>query len=308
MSRISRNARIVSFVWLLLLTCCCATAQSGEPSRVPQVVEVQFGRSSAWSTDPNESVTTVRPKSVTMSVRSLIGQYAEGKSEYALSSKDWEELRALVNSRMLAALVGTIGCPGCADQQTEWVTVEFDDGTKKSAFYNAGSGPPELAALIAKIQSIAGFGPAIPTGNLPMVQPQLMRPKKPVRVLSIRFGEWSGSCDSDCGEDLQVIAGETTLRRSCFPEAQSRPANFTVRADLSDKHWKELVQLIDHAAIYALPDRSSGGWCGEFVEVKFSDKSRKKLSWATDGPPKELGELRDKLQALKSKLEKELPK
>lgn len=308
MSRISRDARIVSFAWLLLSTSCYAIAQSGEPSRVPQVVEVQFGDSSAWSTTPSESVTTVRPKSVTKSVRSLIGQYAEGKSEYALSSKDWEELRAIVNSRVLTALVGTIGCPGCLDQQTEWVTVAFDDGTKKSAFYNAGSGPPELAALIAKIQSIAGFGPAIPTDNLPLVQPKLMRRKKPMRVLSVRFGEWSGSCDSDCGEDLQVIAGETTLRRSCFPEGQPRPTNFTVRADLSDKHWKELVQLIDRAAIYALPDRSSGGWCGEFVEVKFSDKSRKKLSWGTDGPPSELRELRDQLQGLKSELEKELPK
>ena len=308
MSRISRNARIVSFVWLLLSTCCCATAQSGQPSRVPQLVEVEFGHSSAWSSTPSESVTTFRPKSVTMSARNLTGQFPEAKSEYALSSKDWKELQAIIDARVLAALTGTIGCPGCADQPTEWVAVEFDDGTKKAVFYNDGDRPPELAALIAKIQSISGFEPVIPGANLPSVQTQHVQSKKPVRVVSIRFGEWSGSCDSDCGEDLQVIAGETTLRRSCFPEAQPRPANFTVRADLSDKHWKELVQLIDRAAIYARPDRSSGGWCGEFVEVKFSDHSRKHLSWATDGPPDHLKELRDKLQTLKSKLEKELPR
>lgn len=301
MRRFVRIMNIGRLSWLLLTAFqLLAGAQAPEP-RQPQIVQIQLGHSSVWSTSPSESVTTFRSKSVTISARDPIGQSRETESKYPLSSQQWQELRAAVDSRVLAALAGTIGCPGCADQDMEWVEVQFDDGTKKSAFYDAGSGPPELAVLIQRVQSIS-------SAILPLALPIVGQSKKPVRVVSIRFGEWSGSCDADCSEELQVSAGAASLRRRCFREAQLRNRNFTVRADLSDKHWNELVQLIDRARIYALPDRTSDGSCGEFAEVKFSDHSRKKLSWATDGSPKELRELRDKLQALRSKLERELPK
>jgi hypothetical protein len=133
---------------------------------------------------------------------------------------------------------------------------------------------------------------------------------KPVRVVSIRFGQYGGTGDGYTPE-LQVSDGQATLTETWTPIAQRQHTNLKVRADLSGKHWQEIQALVDRDELFALPDRTSCASCvdglDEFVEVKFSDHAKKSVTYAEGSAPKQLKDLVVKLKALEEKLQNELP-
>lgn len=81
-------------------------------------------------------------------------KYPEMKMKSAITKREWDDLQQFLDARVLAAFVGRIGCPGCADEMVEWVEVEFSDGTKKAVSYNEGSAPAPIAELLLKIAAI----------------------------------------------------------------------------------------------------------------------------------------------------------
>ncbi len=101
--------------------------------------------------------TTVKPGLIVAVSRSFSEKrkYPDVKLKRKITKEDWEDLQQSVNASVLAAFVGRIGCPGCADELVEWVEVQLSDGTKKSVFYNEGNAPPPIAALSLKIKTIA---------------------------------------------------------------------------------------------------------------------------------------------------------
>jgi hypothetical protein len=152
--------------------------------------------------------------------------------------------------------------------------------------------------------------------NAAVQQPIVPKPgassTKPVRVVNIRFGASAGMCYGYCSSELEVRSGEAVLHQHAWgPVEQRRYPARQVRADLSNKHWKELQQLVNHDGFMSLPatigcpDCTDGG--AESVEVKFSDHTSKKITFDMGNPPKQLKDLRDKLWELEQKLGKELP-
>lgn len=133
---------------------------------------------------------------------------------------------------------------------------------------------------------------------------------RPSRVVSIRFGHWGGLGEGHASE-LQISDGQATLTETSQPEIQRRYPNLRVSADLSKRDWQELQALVDRDAMFSLPDRTSCAACvdgvDEFVEVKFSDHTRKSVTYAEGSPPKQLQDLVAKLKALEMKLQNELP-
>jgi hypothetical protein len=133
---------------------------------------------------------------------------------------------------------------------------------------------------------------------------------KPVRVVSIRFGQFGGTGDGYTPE-LQVSDGQATLTETWTPVPQRQHPNLKVRADLSGKHWQEIRALVDRDELFALPDRTSCASCvdgvDEFVEVKFNDHAKKSVTYAEGSAPKQLKDLVVKLKALEEKLQNELP-
>jgi hypothetical protein len=133
---------------------------------------------------------------------------------------------------------------------------------------------------------------------------------KPVRVVSIRFGQFGGFGDGYTS-DLQVSDGQAILTETWTPVPQRPHPNLKVRADLSGKHWQEIQALVDRDELFALPDRTSCASCfdglDEFVEVKFSDHAKKSVTYAEGITPKQLKDLVVKLKALEEKLQNELP-
>jgi hypothetical protein len=133
---------------------------------------------------------------------------------------------------------------------------------------------------------------------------------KPVRVVSIRFGQFGGTGKGYTPE-LQVSDGQATLTETSTPIPQRQHTNLKVRADLSAKHWQEIQALVDRDELFALPDRTSCASCvdglDEFVEVKFSDHAKKSVTYAEGSTPKQLEDLAVKLKALEEKLQNELP-
>ena len=133
---------------------------------------------------------------------------------------------------------------------------------------------------------------------------------RPLRVVTIRFGQWGG-LGAGYASELQVSEGRATLTETSRPELQRQYPNLRVSADLSTRHWQELQALADHDAMFSLPDRTSCASCvdgvDEFVEVKFSDHTKKSVTYAEGSTPEQLKDLVVKLKALEKKLQSELP-
>lgn len=131
---------------------------------------------------------------------------------------------------------------------------------------------------------------------------------KPVRVVSIRFGQFGGTGDGYSPE-LELSDERARLTETWGPVPERKHPNLKVRADLSGKHWQEIQALVDHDELFALPDRTSCASCfdgmDEFVEVKFSDHTKKSVTYAE--APKQLKDLVVKLRALEEKLQNDLP-
>jgi hypothetical protein len=84
-----------------------------------------------------------------------------------------------------------------------------------------------------------------------------------------------------------------------------------VKADLPDKRWKEVMQLIDREALVALPDSIGCPGCVdeviESIEVRFSDHSKKAVQYNAGSAPKEIKALSENLSILHDKMRKEIP-
>ena len=137
----------------------------------------------------------------------------------------------------------------------------------------------------------------------------------PVHVVSIRFSTFGGTCECCSGDELEVRPGKAMLRvtfsRECHQQDSRRYRDLRVNADLSGKHWQELQRLVDHDDLFALPDRTGCASCydglDEFIEVKFSDHSKKSVTFPMGSAPKEINALSEKLLSLEAKLRDELP-
>ncbi len=136
-------------------------------------------------------------------------------------------------------------------------------------------------------------------------------PVKPPQVTHIRFILSSGMCYGYCMQELDVEQGQAILLNHSQGEDKNKCPDLKVTADFSDKHWKELVQLIDREALFALPERIGCPGCVdqviEHVEVRFSDHTKRGVSYNLGDTPKEIKTLSAKLAALEAKLANEIP-
>ena len=81
-------------------------------------------------------------------------KYPDLTAQRKPTKEEWGDLQQSIDLQAQAALTGRIGDPGAVDEVTEWIEVEFSDGTKKSVFYNKGDGPPAVIRLEKCIDSI----------------------------------------------------------------------------------------------------------------------------------------------------------
>lgn len=163
---------------LALALCSAAFSQQPKPQAQPApdaaIVRVRVGFSSGMCQGYCDSSTTVEPGSLRTVTRSLSDKkhYPEMKSEWRITTADWEDLLRFLDAKVLGALTGRIGCPGCADQPVQWAEVHYSDGTKKTVSFNRGEGPPEIVALFAKIQKISPDTSPKPKGKPAQGSPQ----------------------------------------------------------------------------------------------------------------------------------------
>ena len=151
--------------------------------------------------------------------------------------------------------------------------------------------------------------------TIPVPKETRYRQTSPVSVMSIRFSVYGGTCECCSGNELQVRPGGATLLvtfpRECHRKDPHKYRDLRVDADLSGKHWQALQRLIDHDALFALPDTNGCASCvdglDELIEVKFSDHSKKSVSFPMGSAPKEVNALSEKLLSLEAKLQNELP-
>jgi hypothetical protein len=155
--------RMRNKIWLFLIVAgltagTLSAQQAPQPDSSPNahLVRVRTGSYAGMCIGWCDSETIIEPGSMRRISRSFSEKkkYPNIESKYPIARKDWDELQRFIDAGVLDAFVGRIGCPGCADELVEWVELEFSDCTKKSVSYNAGSAPPQIAALLERIKSI----------------------------------------------------------------------------------------------------------------------------------------------------------
>jgi hypothetical protein len=133
---------------------------------------------------------------------------------------------------------------------------------------------------------------------------------KPPRVTRIFLRLGAGMCYGYCSSELEVDATEAILHEQSTDNKTKCP-DMSVKEDLSNKHWKELAQLVDHDAVFALPDQIGCPGCTdqvvEGVEVRFSDHTKKAVEFNEGSAPEAIKALSAGLAALGEKLHKEFP-
>jgi hypothetical protein len=143
----------------------------------------------------------------------------------------------------------------------------------------------------------------------------LYQQSSPTRVVNIRFSTYGGLAECSPGNELQVSSGEAalliTFSQECHRRDPHRYRDLRVHADVSGKHWQAIQRLIDHDALFAVPDRTGCASCvdgiDEMIEVKFSDHTNKSVTFPLGSAPKEISALSENLLSLESKLWNELP-
>jgi hypothetical protein len=137
------------------------------------------------------------------------------------------------------------------------------------------------------------------------------QPAKPPRVTRILFSLSSGMCYGYCYTLLEVEPSEATVLNQSRDNDKNNCPDLRVKGDLSDTHWKELIQLVDREALLALPDSIGCPGCVDEVvaslEVRFSNHTKKIVRYNLGRAPKEVQSLSARLAALLEKLENELP-
>ena len=71
-----------------------------------------------------------------------------------ISEEQWNDLRNAVDSTVVAALVGRIGCPGCTDSPVDWVEIAFSDGSTRFLEVDDGATPRAVKGLIARVEAM----------------------------------------------------------------------------------------------------------------------------------------------------------
>lgn len=117
-------------------------------------------------------------------------------------------------------------------------------------------------------------------------------------------------CYGYCYSELEVKQGKASLLVGSRDEDKNCP-NRVVKANLSDKRWKEMTQAIDREALFALPNSIGCPGCVdevvESIEVRFSDHTKKTVQYNLGGAPKKIKALAESLLNLHEKMRKELP-
>jgi len=134
---------------------------------------------------------------------------------------------------------------------------------------------------------------------------------KPPHATRIVLSLGSGMCYGYCNIELEVDPGEAILHVRSRESDKKKCPDLKVTASLSNKHWTELAQSIDHGAVFKLPDSVGCPGCVdqviEGIEIRFSDRTTKDVEFNEGSAPTELTDLSARLVALHEKLSKELP-
>ncbi len=153
--------RFCTLLFVVGLTIGSALAQQALPPRASPTAHIVRVRTGSYAGMCYgycvREETTIKPGSIVAVSRTFSEKrkYPDVKVKRKITKEDWEGLLHSIDAPALAAFIGRIGCPGCADELVEWVEVQFSDGTKKSVFFNKGNMPPAIAALSLKINTIA---------------------------------------------------------------------------------------------------------------------------------------------------------
>ena len=132
-------------------------AQRPNPAPNVQILRVRIGESCGWCTgNYDHNVTTIEPGSIVRLNRSSSDRKAhpDMESKYRITKRDWVDLQHFIDAGVLAAFTDQHGCPGCADEPTVSVEVQFSNGRRTSVAYNVGETAPPITALLQKIAAI----------------------------------------------------------------------------------------------------------------------------------------------------------
>lgn len=135
---------------------------------------------------------------------------------------------------------------------------------------------------------------------------QAPRPDSPskVRLVRIRTGSYAGMCIGWCDSETIIEPGSIRRVSRAFSEKKKYPEMKSKYA-ISKKDWGDLQNAIDANVLAAFTGRIGCPGCAdemvEWVEVEFSDGTKKSVSYNEGNAPQPLAVLMQKIRTIGTK-------
>jgi hypothetical protein len=129
-------------------TCGSPSAPSSQPVAFKSIVSFGFCAPSLYCTSRLE----LSEKRATLTYESR--EQAPLVQRRDLQPGEWQRLVAALDAARLRALPARVGCPDCADNGAETLTVAFAEGPESSVTFELDAKVPGIEAVQAQIRSI----------------------------------------------------------------------------------------------------------------------------------------------------------
>jgi hypothetical protein len=138
----------------LALTFAACGGEGNQTEVLVDPVEITSGTSFGMCAGYCMTELRIDSTSITLTEESWRSELPARTRTLPLDRRDWNRLRALVDTAAIRSLEGVHGCPDCADGGAEWIQIESIDSLRVTFEYGAElGGIEELQAEIRELRA-----------------------------------------------------------------------------------------------------------------------------------------------------------
>ena len=138
------KSRFILFLLFTLIIYCAPGIRSADTKNLP--LYVKYGSDGGRRSGYCRAEMTFKPGLLECLDESPSnpGLYPPKSKRLPLSDSDWDKITSTISYHDLVSLPERIGCPGCADEGTEWVEIKESGTESKRVAFSSHQSPANL--------------------------------------------------------------------------------------------------------------------------------------------------------------------
>lgn len=129
-------------------------------------------------------------------------------------------------------------------------------------------------------------------------------PSPDAHLVRVRTGSYAGMCMGWCDHETIIEPGSMRSISRAFSEKKKYP-EIKLNSSITKKDWDDLKNFIDARVLAAFTGRIGCPGCAdemvEWVEVEFSDGTKKSISYNNGSAPPQIAALQQKIRGIGAK-------